>query len=174
MTCKNCGCELRDGQKFCENCGAKIENEPEVRDPAPQNAAPEPPVKNQSAPFAGKAAKAGEKISDNIFLCADGKYRWVYEMSLFKNPTIALLVWKVMMIALGIVFAIATIADVVNNDGFDADAFLGSLKIFGIIFLVITALTFLSYLIYAAIMGGKYCVMFVMNETEIVHKQMLG
>ena len=27
--------------------------------------------------------------------CEDGKYRWSYAMSLYKNPTIFLLVWKI-------------------------------------------------------------------------------
>ena len=42
----------------------------------------------------------------------------------------------------------------------------------GIIFLVMTGLVMLGSLIYALIMGGKYCVMFEMDEKGINHKQM--
>ena len=38
-----------------------------------------------------------------VRLCADGKYRWVYEMHLLKNPTIFLTTLKVMLISIGIV-----------------------------------------------------------------------
>ena len=31
-----------------------------------------------------------------IQLCHDGKYRWAYELSLYKNPHILFLIWKIM------------------------------------------------------------------------------
>ena len=34
-----------------------------------------------------------EKISDNITLYSDGKYRWRYDFNLLTNPTIFFVVW---------------------------------------------------------------------------------
>lgn len=33
--------------------------------------------------------------TDTVQLCQDGKYRWVFEMSLYKNPTILFLLLKI-------------------------------------------------------------------------------
>ncbi len=46
----------------------------------------------------------GKKVSENIVLCADGKYRWTYELSLWKDASIFLLVWKILFfVILGII-----------------------------------------------------------------------
>ena len=50
-----------------------------------------------------KASKAVESKSyqgKEVRLCSDGKYRWVYEMNMLKNPTIFFTVLKVMMISI--------------------------------------------------------------------------
>ena len=53
--------------------------------------------------------KASQSVESKTYqgkevrLCSDGKYRWVYEMNLLKNPTIFFTVLKVMMISVGIV-----------------------------------------------------------------------
>ena len=109
-----------------------------------------------------------EKISENITLCADGKYRWQYDVSLFKNPTILFLILKVLMIPFAAIMVFVNVIDIINW-GFNN--FLSNLKIFGIVFLVLVAVVLLSYLIYAAIMGGKYCVIFEMDEKGINHRQ---
>ena len=38
-----------------------------------------------------------------VTLCQDGKYRWVYDVNLFTNPTVFFDVVKVMFISMGIV-----------------------------------------------------------------------
>ena len=108
------------------------------------------------------------KISDNITLCADGKYRWTYEVSLFKNPMYFFLIWKIFFFIILGIFLIAFVADAINW-GFD-DA-VGSLKIMVYFILGMTVLVGLGYLLYAAIMGGKYIVDFEMDEAGINHAQ---
>ena len=104
------------------------------------------------------------RISENITLGADGKYRWVYSVNLFTNPIFLLLVWKIFFfIVLGI-FAFTTVVDVIDWGGFSWDLMKGQLKVFGIIFGVMTALVLVGYLLYAAIMRGKYTVEFEMDE----------
>ena len=101
----------------------------------------------------------------------DGKYRWTYEMSLFKNPTIFILVWKIFFFIILGIFAFMVIVDIADWGGFDGERFLGSLKAMGWFLLGMTVLVGVSYLIYAAVMGGKYVVEFEMDERGISHRQ---
>ena len=101
----------------------------------------------------------------------DGKYRWTYEMGLFRNPTIFILVWKIFFFIILGIFAFMVIVDVIDWGGFDGERFLGTLKIMGWILLGMTALVGVSYLVYAAVMGGKYIVEFEMDERGINHRQ---
>ncbi len=101
----------------------------------------------------------------------DGKYRWTYEMSLFKNPTIFILVWKIFFFIILGIFAFMVIVDIADWGGFDGERFLGSLKAMGWFLLGMTVLVGVSYLIYAAVMGGKYVVEFEMDDRGINHRQ---
>ena len=40
----------------------------------------------------------------NIILGEDGKYRWVYELPMLKNPVILMTVWRVLLIS-GLILA---------------------------------------------------------------------
>ena len=115
-----------------------------------------------------KPTKEDEKISENITLCADGKYRWQYDVNLFKNPTILFLILKILLIPFAVIFMVVNIIDISK---WGVDRFLPNLKVFGLVFLVLIAIIFISYLIYAAIMGGKYSVIFEMDEKGINHRQ---
>ena len=108
------------------------------------------------------------KISDNITRDPDGVYRWVYQMSLFRNPAIFLLVWKIFFFILLGIFGFMALLDLIESGGDEA---LGLLKVLGWALLGMTALVGVSFLIYAAIMGGKYIVQFEMDETGITHRQ---
>lgn len=113
-------------------------------------------------------AKEDKKISENIVLSPDGKYRWQYDVDLLKNPTVLFLLLKILLIPLVAIFAFTTIIDLIK---WGSKNFLANFKIFGIVFLVLVALIFVSYLIYAAIMRGKYSVIFEMDERGINHRQ---
>lgn len=117
-----------------------------------------------------KEIMQGEKISDNITLCKDGKYRWIYELHLFKTPIIFMLVWKILFFIFLMIFAFVFIADFVSW-GFTAERIKESLRFSGFFLLGMTVVTALGYSVYAALMGGKYCVMFEMDEKGINHKQ---
>lgn len=117
-----------------------------------------------------KKIMQGEKISDNITLCKDGKYRWIYELHLFKTPIIFMLVWKILFFIFLMIFAFIFIADFVSW-GFTAERIKESLRFSGFFLIGMTVVTALGYSVYAALMGGKYCVMFEMDEKGINHKQ---
>lgn len=110
--------------------------------------------------------------SDNsrVQLCSDGKYRWVYEMNLLTNPTVFLTVFKIFFfIALFIWLVVGLFADLIHGD---VQAFLNFGKVMLITLAVFAGLTLLGVLILAAIYGGKYVVLFEMDEERIKHIQL--
>jgi len=114
--------------------------------------------------------KENEAVNTRVTLCDDGKYRWAYEMSLFKNPTIFLLILKIFFFIILGMFAFLVLIQS-GDSRFWWDGFLNTAKVFGFIFVGMTALSALGYLFYAAIMGGKYIVEFEMDEKGVNHKQ---
>ncbi len=106
-----------------------------------------------------------------IVKCDDGVFRWVYEFKLLNNPTILFLLWKIFgFIMLGMwVFVLAL---EVTDRGFQLANILEVSKGFGFAFLGMMALVLVGYLFYALIMGGKYCVLFEMDEDGVTHSQM--
>lgn len=152
--CTNCGAALPQGAAFCPACGT-----------ASVPGAPASPATSPLPPAGGDVP-----ISPNITLYQDGKYRWVYELNLLKNPSIFLLVWRIFFFIFIGIFIFVTIADS-GRSGFWWGGFLDNLKIFGYILLGMTGVTLLGYLLYAAIMGGKYCVIFEMDDKGVSHKQ---
>lgn len=161
MFCVRCGKALAPGAQFCGVCGAPV---PE----ADKRAVMAPP-----GSIGGDAARQtpgpGERVSENIVRGADGKYRWVYELNLLRSPVIFLLVWKIFFfIVLGI-FAFLLILDMAD---WGTVNLLTDLKMLGYFLLGMTALVGIGYLVYAAVMGGKYCVLFEMDDAGICHRQM--
>ena len=110
-------------------------------------------------------------ISYDVSLCDDGKYRWRYDLNLFKTAGIFLLIWKILFFIIFAIFAVSMISDAFRFSDFYPERFMYNLKFFAYFFIGMTAISLLSYLIYALIMGGKYCVIFEMDENGINHKQ---
>ena len=112
----------------------------------------------------------GRPVSRHVTLCSDGVYRWVYEYSLFRHPGLFFLIWKIFFfIVLGI-FAFMALITVFQGD-MDGEQALNLLKFLGIFTLGMTVLVGISYLIYAAVMGGTYIAVFEMDENGVNHKQ---
>ncbi len=130
--CVKCGRQLSDDALFCDNCGYRFEEE------------------NTDDYYESK----------NIKMYPDGKYRWVYEVSLYKNPVILMVLYKVF----GLVFLAITVLLVIM-DGF------GSLKIMLAVIAGVFVLVTLSYFLYALINGGKYCCVFTMDDAGVLHEQ---
>ena len=100
----------------------------------------------------------------------EGKFCWQYEMSLFGNPHIFLLVAKVLFgTILGIGIVILLPANLIMNGW--AEGIRGWLIEIGIMAAIFAVLLVLGYLLYAAIMGGVYAADFTMDENELVHSQ---
>ena len=103
-----------------------------------------------------------------VRLCSDGKYRWVYEMNMLKNPTIFFTVLKVMMISIGIIWLFGLIIGLGNMS---LDYFLFWTKLSGIMLGIFVVLTIIGVLVTAAVLG-KYVVLFEMDEKGVTHIQM--
>ena len=96
MYCEKCGAQLTEGAKFCDNCGAPV-------------ILPGSPAESPGPQAAGQQWEGqieGQKVTQNIYLCPDGMYRWFYEFDMIRNPTILFTVWKVMFMAFAIVMVL--------------------------------------------------------------------
>ena len=110
----------------------------------------------------------------NIVKDEHGTYRWVYEFNLWTNPTILFTVLKVFVIVLAVLVAfmfVLLIPDLIGGTLYSWQVE-GTFRIGGVLLAVIVGLVVIGYALYAIIMGGKYCAVFEMNETCIVHTQL--
>lgn len=106
--------------------------------------------------------------SGNIKLCADGKYRWIYEFSMLKNPTILFTVLKIFLIG-GCAPALIVLLASLGREGLGA--FVSCAEVYGLVALIAVPLTLFAYLIAAAIYGWKYIVLFEMDDEGVIHIQ---
>ena len=114
----------------------------------------------------------GGPVSENIWLCPDGVYRWTYEMDMLRNPSIMISVWKVLGISFGVVFLFDLIVTLFDSVLEPWEAFLGVGKLFLILAAIFLVLSVLSYIILAALYGWKYQVLFEMTDEYVKHIQM--
>ena len=162
MFCGKCGAQTDDNSRFCPECGAvtgKSEMGPgAVTKSSPKPAKTQPPIQ-------------GRKMTENIYLCPDGVYRWVYEFKMMKNPTIFFTILKIFGSIIGGVFLFDLILMLADGD-MNVENFFDTVKIFALIFLVLAVIAFVSYIIVAAGYGWKYIVLFEMDENGVKHTQM--
>ena len=118
-----------------------------------------------------KDGRAGGMKMETIQRGSDGIYRWVYELNLYTNPTIFLLICKIFLsIGLGLFVFIGLLE--VLEDGFQFERLLDCGVMFAGFSAGILVLSGVGYLVYAFIMGGKYCVLFEMDERGVKHTQL--
>lgn len=110
-----------------------------------------------------------EVLKQGVTLCEDGKYRWIYAMNMWKNPTILFLILKIFY---GI-FAVGGVLLVIMS--LTQPAYEGklweNLGYFLIFVAFFTVLILIAYSIVAAMYGGKYIILFTMDEQGITHEQ---
>ncbi|MBR5715444.1 MAG: hypothetical protein IKX59_02570 [Bacteroidales bacterium] len=105
-----------------------------------------------------------------IELCADGKYRWVYEFNMLKNPTIfftVLNIFGVIILIQVVIFGIIGLWDGNFLETLKSGAQVGAIML-GLFFV----LTILGYLVVAARNNWKYVVLFEMDNDGIMHRQL--
>lgn len=105
-----------------------------------------------------------------VRLCEDGKYRWLYEMNMFRNPTIILTVAKVLGgVLLGLWLVFGLLLSAIEGDW---DGLLGMTRVLGIVMGVMAVLLVIAYLILCWMYHGKYIVLFEMDEKGVKHIQL--
>lgn len=109
-----------------------------------------------------------EPYSDRVTRCGDGKYRWVYEYPMLKNPTILLTTLKLFLLC-GLAPVGIVVLSSLSREGIDA--LVSGLQVYGILVLIALPLTLISYGILAMNYGWTYIVLFEMDETGITHLQ---
>ena len=107
--------------------------------------------------------------SKNIMMCPDGKYRWVYELDMYKSSAIIKEVWRVFLISVMIVAAFVFVMNIRDNGLMEALQFV--VQTAAILLGIFLVLSIIGYLVFAFMIGGKYCVVFEMDEEGINHKQ---
>lgn len=110
----------------------------------------------------------------NIVKDEQGVYRWVYEFSLFRNPTILFTVLKVILgvAAVGLILLLVSTLPGLFNGSSNSASVAETLRFGGLLMLFFVGLTLVGYAVYAAMQGGTYCVLFTMDEQGITHKQL--
>lgn len=158
MKCSQCGQSLAPGSRFCERCGAALMEQPEAA--------------TQATPDAEEAhERATRLVSPGITLGPDGVMRWVHELNMWKNPSLVITIWKVLLLASLVPALLIALLRLVDGDGLTAA--LGSLlQVGGLVAAIVTALMLLAYPLVAVLNGGRYCVIFEMDELGIRHIHM--
>ena len=185
MFCENCGKEIPEDAKFCPECGAKVSEEtgyeiseeitapgnPETKAESGQALAvsQEKKPRKKKETYAADGHVTGEKVTENIYLCPDGAYRWFYQMDMLKNPTILITVWKVLGIAFGAVALFILIVDLFQGVIQSVSDVLPAMKVILILIPVFVVISIIAYLIRAWPFGWKYIVLFEMTEEYVKH-----
>lgn len=146
MICQNCMLTTADDGLFCENCGASTATEQ-------------------------KAIAQPKQGSDTLTIDQTGTWRWVYEMSMWSNPTILITIWKVLAIAGMVPALLVGVLSLTDGNGF-GEAIGAFFQIALIVLGVMTGLLLLAYPLVAILNGGKYCVLFEMDDAGVNHIQL--
>lgn len=185
MFCENCGKVIPKDSKFCPECGAKISEvtgyeiseeitesgNPETKAEGGQTLAvpKEKKPRKKKETYAKDGRVIGEKVTENIYLCPDGVYRWFYELDMLKNPTILITVWKVLGISFGVVALFILIVDLFQGVIQSISDILPALKVILILVPAFLVISIISYLILAWTFGWKYIVLFEMTDEYVKH-----
>lgn len=117
-----------------------------------------------------KKRKPRIKCNYRVQLYEDGKYHWMYDLHLLKNPSVLIDVYKMLGITMVIFFFILFVIHSCS-EGLNVETFGTVINIVAVIAAIFFVLGLLGYLLYAAISGWVYTVHFILDEKGVVHKQ---
>ena len=119
-----------------------------------------------------------EQITSRVTLCPDGKYRWAYQVNLYRNPTILIDLVKAIayiFLAMYVFFFVIGVLDgnirIRSWEGLWANLWDMGVMFFWMAVFLITLST-ICYYIWAHKTGGVYAAMFEMDEKGVLHAQM--
>lgn len=178
--CSNCGTQLPDEAKFCTSCGTATATIPTTSantaavppiPPTPPTAVPPAPQATATGKKRKRRSYDNEELKKRVTLCDDGKYRWIYPFNMWTNPTILFLIYKIffwIFVGIGTFILILNWKHIHWNNWEllweDTWPFLIFIAVFAVII-------FLGYAIVAGMYGGKYIIIFTMDENGVNHEQ---
>ncbi len=107
--------------------------------------------------------------SKQVKHCEDGKYRWTYELNMWRNPSIIFLVSKIFFFILLGMWIFFSIIFLISGEGWDGVLGMGKLTL--VVAGIFAVLIPMGYGLLALIYGGKYIVNFEMDENGILLEQ---
>ena len=113
-----------------------------------------------------------QNVTANIRRGTDGKYRWIYEFDMLKNPTILITCVKVLLLAFAIVMAFMLLIQLLEGVMTSFAEYWNFYKWMLVLLGVLLVLMLIAYAILAKIFGWKYMVLFTMDEAGIVNLHM--
>ena len=120
-----------------------------------------------------KRKKYSDISSTHPVLCPDDKYRWVYDVPMLKNSSILLEVFWVLGVSFGIVWLFTLLIGGCENH-FRLSDLWGITRGFLLLMAVFFVLGCVAYFFVSWYYGWKYSILFIMDEQEVVHKQLPG
>lgn len=113
----------------------------------------------------------GSEVGTGLVAGKDGTYRWVHELNLWKDPSVLTLTAAVML--LGGLFPALLVGVLALSEGEGVVAALTvTLQVGGLVGAILGVLLLIAYPLYALMQGGKYCVVFEMDERGVTHSQL--
>lgn len=143
MQCHSCHADIPDDSRFCEHCGASQ----------------------------ATTAPAGQDSKNTGLLAgSDGVLRWTYQMNMWRNPTIFITTAKVILLAAAVPVLLVVVLALVESGV--RESLNALLVVAPYVFGIMLALLMLAYPLIAILNGGKYCVVFEMDDEGVNHIQM--
>ncbi len=183
MFCEKCGKEIPDDSKFCRYCGNSVvpsddhENyeNTAVSTDAHENYESDTTPSDAHENYENDAVisndyEIGTETDEEIIQDSAGGYHWMYAFSFWKNPAVLITTYKLLLLATlvpGLLMFFLTLAE----EGI-APAFRIFILIMGGGAVLMAALLALAYPLIALIYGGKYYVLFKMDNKGINHIQL--
>lgn len=99
----------------------------------------------------------------------DGIYRWTYELNMYRNPTLLITTLKLLSLLFGIVWLFVVLVSM-GDPGFWWKGFLTLTMVFSLLILAFLVIGTMAYYLNAFIQGGRYSVVFEMDEKGVKHK----
>ena len=117
-----------------------------------------------------KKRKPRIKYNYRVQLYEDGKYHWLYDLHMLKNPAVLFDLYWVLGITIGI-FLILMLMIQACSGNFSPEDFGITFKITGVTAGIMFVLGILGYLLYAAVSGWIYTAHFILDEKGVEHIQ---
>lgn len=174
MFCENCGKEILNDSKFCKYCGNSImsfdnhENNHENYEDVIVSSDTHENHKNDA--MISNNYETGTKTGEGIIQDGTDSYRWMYEFSFWKNPAVLITTYKLLLLA-SLVPSLLMFFLTLFEDGI-APAFKIFITIMGGGAILMAILLVIAYPLLGLLYGGKYFVLFKMDNKGINHIQL--